>query len=140
MTTSHTPSRPTPPADRFVTTEAFWRAARDRKLYLQYCRDSGRFQHYPRPVSIYCGGRRLEWREVSGRGKIYAHTVLRIGPPDLSPRLPLPIVLVELEEGVRILGNILGDPAATIRIGQAVEVSWDMLDDGQPYPAFSILE
>ncbi len=106
---------------------------------LQYCKDTGRFQHYPRPVSIFTGSRNLEWREVSGNGTVYACTVIRVPGPGLEGRLPLPVATVELDEGVRILGNILDADPEQVAIGQRVELAWDRLGDDVPYPAFKIV-
>ena len=51
----------------------FWEATRQKKLLIQYCKVTGKYQHFPRPVSIFTGRRRdIEWREVSGKGKVSA--------------------------------------------------------------------
>jgi uncharacterized protein len=131
-------SRPVPRPDVYVTTAPFWAAARERKLYLQCCADTGRFQHYPRPVSLYTGSRNLQWREVSGRGRIYACTTLRAGRPEVADRLPLLLATIELEEGVRIVGNLLDTAPDAMKIGAPVELAWDELDEGVPYPAFRV--
>ena len=65
-------------------TREFWEGAKQGKLMLQYCKDAKKFQFYPRPVSIYTGSRNLEWREVSGKGRIYACTVIRVPGPMTS--------------------------------------------------------
>jgi uncharacterized OB-fold protein len=132
------PARPAPKPDVFVPTGPFWEGARQGRLVLQFCKDTGRFQHYPRPVSLYTGSRNLEWREVSGRGTVYAATTIRVPGPGLDGRLPLAVVTVELEEGVRILGNIVESEGKEIAIGARVELAWDRLGDGTPYPAFRI--
>lgn len=131
-------ARPVPRQSAYVDTKAFWEGTKQGKLVLQYCRDSGRFQHYPRPVSIYTGSRNLEWREVSGRGEIYAVTVIRVPGPGLEGRLPLVVATVELEEGVRILGNILGAAPESVKIGQKVKLAWDRITDDLCYPAFNL--
>jgi uncharacterized OB-fold protein len=132
-------SRPVPQPDLYVHTAPFWAAAKERKLYLQRCVDTGRFQHYPRPVSLLTGSRNLEWREVSGLGRIYACTTLRAGRPEVAARLPLMLATVELEEGVRIVGNLLDTAPEAMKIGAPVELAWDMLDDDMPYPAFRVV-
>jgi uncharacterized OB-fold protein len=139
MTMSEKSNRPTPRPDVFVSTKPFWDGAAQGKLMLQFCRDTSRFQHYPRPVSIYTGSRNLEWREVSGRGVVYASTTVRIPGPGVEGRIPLPVVTVELDEGVRIIGNILGASPELVAIGRRVELAWDKLDDGTPYPAFKLV-
>ncbi len=134
------PKRPVPAENVFVDTRPFWAGARAGKLVLQFCRDSGKFQHHPRPVSIHTGRRNLEWREVSGKGTIYARTIVRVPGPGLEGRLPLSVVTVELEEGVRIIGNILDRRPEDVRIGQRVALAWDKLDRGVCYPAFKIVD
>jgi uncharacterized OB-fold protein len=131
--------RPAPKENAFVDARPFWEGARVGKLVLQYCRDSGKFQHYPRPVSIHTGSLNLEWREVSGRGTIYACSVVRIPGPGLEGRLPLSIAIAELDEGVRIIANILERKPEDVKIGQRVVLAWDMLDGGVPYPAFKVV-
>jgi uncharacterized OB-fold protein len=130
--------RPVPKANRFVETDAFWQATEQGELVLQYCRDSGQFQHYPRPVSIYSGSRNLEWRRVTGSGTIYACTTVRVPGPGLEGRLPLSVVTIELDEGVRILGNILEADPADVAIGQRVELAWDTIGEDVRYPAFRL--
>lgn len=130
--------RPVPKPSVYVDTQPFWDGAKEGKLVLQYCKDTGRFQHYPRPVSIYTGSRNLGWREVSGKGTIYACTVIRVPGPGLDGRLPLSVATVELDEGVRILGNILDVDPGKVAIGQRVELAWDRLGDSINYPAFKL--
>lgn len=131
--------RTAPKADVYVETKPFWEAAQRRELVIQYCEDTGKYQHYPRPVSIYTGSRNLSWKPVSGKGTIYAHTMIRIPGPGLDGRLPLPVVTVELAEGVRMIANIIDSDAEKIAIGAPVEVAWETLDDGSLYPAFKLV-
>lgn len=132
--------RMAPKPNVYVNTDPFWQAAQNRELVIQYCKDSGQFQHYPRPVSIYTGKRNLEWRKVSGKGKIYAHTTIRIPGPGLDGRLPLPVATVELDEGVRMIANIVETDAADIKVGAKVEVAWDKITDDFVYPAFKVVK
>ncbi len=137
MTTNNTPvSRPIPRPGVYVDTQAFWDGVKQKKLLLQYCTETGRFQHYPRPVSLYTGKRNLEWREVSGAGTIYACTVVRIQGPGLEGRVPLCVATVELDEGVRIIANVLECDGEEMAIGKRVKLAWDELGPDTPYPAF----
>jgi hypothetical protein len=141
MSDNQTPaSRPVPKPDTYVETKPFWEGAKEGKFMLQYCKDTGRFQHQPRPVSMYTGSRNLEWREASGQGTIYACTVVRVPGPGIKDRIPLMAATVELAEGVRIIANILDAQPDDMKIGQKVELAWDTLDDGVPYPAFRIVK
>ncbi len=131
-------TRPVPKPDGYVPTVAFWDGAKRGTLVLQYCRDTGRFQHYPRPVSLATGSRNLEWRPVSGNGTIYAVTTVRVPGPGLEHRLPLVVATITLDEGVRIIGNVLDARAEAVTIGARVVIAWDQLDDDTPYPAFRL--
>lgn len=130
--------RPVPAQSAFVDVEQFWRGAREGKLLLQYCPESKRFQHFPRPLSMYTGKRNLEWKEVSGNGTVYAHTVLRTQGLGADGRLPLVLATIELDEGVRILGNVLNAQPGDVQIGARVRLAWDALAEGVQYPAFEL--
>ena len=132
-------ARPVPKPNVFVNTEPFWEGARRKELWLQYCLDTGRFQHYPRPVSIYTGSRNLEWRQVSGKGVVYAATVIRIPGVGLEGRLPLNTCTIDLDDGARLLGNITNAEPGEVAIGARVELDWEMLADDIYYPAFRLV-
>ena len=133
-------ARPVPRENVFVDTSPFWEGVRAGKLVLQYCTEAKKFQHYPRPVSIYTGRRTLEWREVSGKGTIYATTVVRIPGPGLDGRLPLCVATVELDEGVRMIANILDCTPEQLKIGARVTLAWDTLQGDAKYPAFRLAQ
>lgn len=129
-------ARPLPQRGVYVDTRPFWDGIDEGKLVLQYCTETDRFQHYPRPVSLYTGRRTLGWKEVSGEGVIYAHTAIRIPGPGLEGRLPLCVATVELDEGVRIIANVLDCQPEDLRVGRRVRLAWDHISNDQPYPAF----
>lgn len=131
-------TRSVPQQSSFVDAAPFWRGAQEGKLVLQYCLTSNRFQHFPRPLSLFTGIRNLEWREVSGNGTVYAHTTLRTPGLGADGRLPLVLATIELDEGVRILGNILNVQPGEVKIGARVRVTWDKLSDDVQYPAFEL--
>lgn len=131
-------ARPIPKQGVYVDTRPFWDGIAQGKLVLQYCTVAGRFQHYPKPVSSYTGRRTLEWREVSGKGVIYAATVVRIPGPGVEGRIPLCVATVELDEGVRIIANILNCEPAELAVGKRVRLAVDHLAPEHPYPAFEL--
>ncbi|ANN80462.1 DNA-binding protein [Bordetella flabilis] len=131
-------ARPIPKQGVYVDTRPFWDGIAQGKLVLQYCTVAGRFQHYPKPVSSYTGRRALEWREVSGKGVIYAATVVRIPGPGVEGRIPLCVATVELDEGVRIIANILNCEPAELAVGKRVRLAVDHLAPEHPYPAFEL--
>lgn len=112
-------------------TAAYFAAAALGKLLLKRCDACGRFHFYPRAICPHCFSDRTEWVEASGRGSIYTFSVSRrVGPT------PFAIAYVTLDEGVRMLTNIVDCDLDAIRIGQAVEVVFKSTDGGPPVPMF----
>ena len=131
--------RSTPKPNQYVPSMPFWDGVRDGQLVLQVCLSTGRLQHYPRPVDLHTGRRDLGWREVSGRGVIYAVTAIRTPVPGFAAHVPLVVAIVELDEGVRILGRILNCAPGEVAIGDRVGIAWDHFNDSTRYPAFELL-
>jgi uncharacterized OB-fold protein len=128
------PSQPLPVPTEF--SAPFWEAARRQKLLIQFCPEAGKYQHYPRPVSIYTGKRNIEWREVAGKGFVYALTVTRRGPPAFRGREPYIVATVELDEGVRLLTHVINCNIEDARVGMRVRLRWRVLSDDFSFPVF----
>ena len=128
--------RPLPKINAYMNTKPFWDAAKNGKLVLQYCKDTGKPQFFPRPVSMANGKRNLEWREVSGRGKVYSYTNTWSAWPGHEDRVPYLCALVELDEGVRMLVNLLNVKNEDVKIGMPVKVCWEKLNEEINLPAF----
>ena len=128
--------RPMPRINSYMETKPFWDAAKNGKLLIQYCKDTGKPQFFPRPVSLANGKRNLEWREASGRGTVYSYTNTFSAWPGHEDRVPYMVALVELEEGVRILANLLNVKAEDVKIGMPVKLYWEKLSEDINYPAF----
>jgi uncharacterized OB-fold protein len=128
-----------PAAQKSSFNEPFWEATREHRLVLQYCVVARKFQHYPRPVSIYTGRKTTEWRASEGNGSIYACTVTRRGPPAFRGREPYIIATIELDEGVRLMSNVLVDGShPEISIGARVKLQWSPMTDGFNFPVFGL--
>ena len=109
----------------------FWEATRQKKLVIQYCRASKKYQHFPRPVSIFTGRRRdIEWREVSGKGAVYSYTVTHRGTPAFRGAEPYAVVSVTLDVGVNFIANIINCTAEELKVGMKVKPYWHPLEDG----------
>jgi len=107
----------------------FWEAAKAGRLVMQKWADCGSWIFCPRPVCVECNSERLEWIEVSGRGKIFSFTVIRevVGSAlrGFAPDIPYVTAWIDLEEGPRICSNIVGCPIENAAIGMAVEVVFE---------------
>jgi uncharacterized OB-fold protein len=122
-------------------TEPFWQATRERRLAIQTCEACGSLQHPPGLMCRRCGGSELGWRDVSGRGELYSFTVSEQSfVPGFEDALPLPIGLVEIVEqsGVRLLTNLLVDDVESLRVGIALRVVFEPIADGYVLPQFEV--
>jgi uncharacterized protein len=116
-------------------TEPFWAATRRGRLLLQWCTACARPIWYPREVCPRCLSTTLEWRESQGRGVVYACTVEHKAQTR-ALEAPYVVALVELDEGVRMLSNVVGCPPDQVAVGDRVGVTWEPLSDGRRLPLF----
>jgi uncharacterized OB-fold protein len=119
-------------------TRPFWAAARRHELSLQRCRACGAHVFYPRAACPHCLGADLEWRRVSGRGRLHTFTVVHRGQKGFPLGPPYVIAIVELDEGPRMMTNLVGiepDPAK-LEIGMPVEVVFEDVSAEVALPRF----
>jgi len=132
---------PDAPGPQIVPTpesRPFWDAARRHELSLQCCRSCGRWLFYPRFACPHCFSADLEWRRASGRGRLHTFAVVQRGQRGFSLPAPYVIAIVELDEGPRLMTNLVGietDPAR-LRIGMPVEVVFEDLSAEIALPRF----
>jgi hypothetical protein len=111
--------RPLPEPD--AVTRPFWEAAAQGRLLYQRCSACGHRQFYPRAICTACGAT-PEWAESSGQGTVHTFTVVRqYGAPPFSNELPYVVAMIELEEGVRMMGQVTGCPVDEVRVGMPVQ-------------------
>jgi uncharacterized OB-fold protein len=120
-------------------TAPYWEAARAGKLVIQRCRACNHTQFYPRAFCTECLSDEIEWTAASGLGKIYSFTVCRIAAsPAFESKLPLAVVMIDLDEGVRMLANIVGSDIGRIAIGARVAVCFERVDETCTLPQFKL--
>ena len=118
-------------------TRPFWEGTQRHELWLQKCRDCDKFYFYPRSICPHCFSDATEWIKVSGKGKIYSFTVsYREASPAFKPDVPYNIAIIELEEGVRMMSNIVGCRNEDISIDMPVEVVFDDVTPEITLPKF----
>jgi uncharacterized OB-fold protein len=121
-------ARTVPPPRTY--SRAYWDATREKKLLMQYDRGSGKYQHFPRPTSIYTGRRDLEWREVSGKGEIFTFTIARRAREPFQGHEPFFIATVTLDVGVNVMANVVNCTLEDMHIGMKVKPYWTPLPNG----------
>ncbi len=116
----------------------YWEGARNDNLLLQKCSDCGTLRFFPRYLCTECGSDNTDWVEASGRGTVHSFTVVhRAAFPEFQERTPYVVALIDLEEGPRMMTNIVGADALDVAIGDAVTVEFeDRGDDGAKVPQF----
>lgn len=107
----------------------FWAAAAEGRLVLPRCDACGHHIWYPRSWCPVCGSESVTWTELSGRGTVYAVTVLRKGMGPWADAAPYTAAYVELEEGPRVLANIVTDHPAAVAVGDPVRATFASLPD-----------
>jgi uncharacterized protein len=129
------PSRPLP--DTRNAGKEFWSAAAEGRLLVPRCNACERTFWHPRPRCPHCGSGNVGWISGSGKGAIHTFTVVRqSGDPFFKTRLPYAVAMVELDEGVRLMSNIVDTPIEALRIGMRVEVMFEAAGDGMAIPLF----
>jgi uncharacterized protein len=112
--------------------QPFWDATRERRLVIQYCKTAKRFQHFPRPVSIFTGRRRdIEWREVDAKGVVSSFTIAHRGAAAFRGIEPYAVANVTLYEGVSIIANLIHCSVEDLRVGMRVTAYWHPLPNGE---------
>jgi uncharacterized OB-fold protein len=129
------PPKPRPSAVPDAESEPYWAAMRGGRLLVQRCAN-GHHQLYPRPHCIVCR-QPVEWVEASGRGTVYSYTVVRQNfARPFRDLIPYVVALVDLEEGPRLMTNVVDCDPSDVAIGAAVRVRFEEISDESSVPLF----
>jgi uncharacterized OB-fold protein len=127
---------PVPDAD----SRDFWSACAEHRLLIQECGVCGHLQFYPRMVCTACGSRQVGWKEAGGDASVYSYSVVRRAPSEAFAKdVPYVLALVELDEGVRMMTNVVGCDPSQVTIGMRVRVLFEDLVPGISLPKFAPL-
>jgi uncharacterized protein len=119
----------------------YWQAAREHRLEIQHCDGCGQFWFPPSQSCPHCLASDFTWTPVSGRGKIFSFvTYHRVYHPAFAKEVPYVVALVELDEGPRLLTNIVGVPPEQVVCDMPVKVTFDDYDEGVAVPKFTPLK
>lgn len=117
-------------------TQFFWDGAKAHTLLVQRCADCGEVRHPPRPMCPHCNSLAWDAIESSGRGSVFSFVMPR------HPQYPwfeedYIVALVELEEGFRVVTNLVGTTPDAVTIGMPVQVVFEEFDGGLVLPLFT---
>jgi len=127
--------QPVPTAE----SAAYWQAALEGRLKIQYCPACARHQFYPRRFCTQCLSDQIEWVQASGRGTVYTFTVCHVAAhPAFESGVPYAIGMIELDEGVRMLAGIVPSGLEHLAIGAPVEVCFERIGEEIALPMFRL--
>ena len=120
-----------------IDNRVFWEACNRGELVIQHCPKCDALRHPPRPMCPGCRSKELGWKKVSGLGTVYSYTVTHQAiHPSLRGRVPWTVIMVDLDEGVRMISHIVDCPAEDVRIRMRVEVVFEEVEAGVTLPYF----
>ena len=113
----------------------FWEGVKQGKLLIQRCKSCGDLHHPPGPVCPKCQSFDWDTIESSGKGTVYSFVVMHY--PEVPPfEYPNPVGLIELEEGVRLISQLIGVKPGDVKVGQKVQVEFVTFDGDLVLPQF----
>jgi uncharacterized OB-fold protein len=125
-------ARPTPTPE----TKHFWDGAQAGELRLQRCEECAKVYFPPRPFCPSCASRKVAVFAASGKATLYSYVIHHRAAPGFTP--PYAIAVVELEEGPRMMTNIIGCPQTpeALELDMKLEVAFERLADKITLPLF----
>jgi len=118
----------------------YWNAAREGRLLIRKCSACEALHFMPRHLCPVCWSDQLEWVQSQGTGSVHSYTIIHRAPvAAFAERTPYVVALVELDEGPRMIANVLGEDALSLKIGERVEVTFEDRGDGAMLPQFKRL-
>jgi uncharacterized OB-fold protein len=118
----------------------YWEGLKQGELRIQRCKTCTKAVFYPRAICPHCHSDQLEWIVASGKGTIYAYTVAHQAFGPFAADVPFVIVLIELEEGARMLSRLLDAPRERVTIGAAVQVIYEQVEEDLTLPYVRLAE
>jgi uncharacterized OB-fold protein len=122
-----------------ITTlsKVFWDGCKEEKLLYQHCRDCGEVIFFPKYLCPNCMSHNLEWLESKGKGKIATFTVTHnFAPPAFMAEVPYCVAIIELDEGYRMMSNMVECDFEELECDMPVEVVFDQVTEEVTLPKF----
>ncbi len=113
----------------------YWEGINRHELVFQRCKECGTWRHPPRPVCPKCRSFEKEWAPSTGKGTVYSWVTYQESPHP-GFKAPYSVVLLEMEEGVRLVSNMVDIKPEEISIGMPVEVVFEDIAEGLTLPKF----
>lgn len=129
-----------PTIDPTALDRPYFEAAAQGALIIQACPECDHRQFIPKPLCTRCGAEPV-WTETAGIGEIHTFTIIRRhGVEPFASMVPFVLAMIELPEGVRIMGNVGGTDPDDVWVGQGVEAYALRIDDSLAMPLWRVTE
>lgn len=129
---------PTPTPATTLETEPFWEAAAEGRMVLPRCNDCEHVIWYPRLFCPECGSTDVSYVDASGTGTVYSFTVVEKGQGRWRDHSPYVLAYVELDEGPRMMTNIVGVDPDAVTVGAPVQAVYEPGNDGGAVIRFTL--
>jgi len=128
-------TKPIPVPDN--VSQTFWEGSKAHRLLLQRCGACGAYQFFPQSCCRRCLAENPEWIEASGKGKVYSFTVIHRPPSHtFEEDVPYVVAIIELDEGPRLMSNIIEVEPDEVQVNMRVEVIFDDINSMISLPRF----
>ena len=119
-------------------TKPYWDGMKRHELHIQRCQDCHKAYFYPRPFCPFCFSGNVEWFQASGKAKLHTYEIIHRAPDAFKADAPYVLAVAELEEGPRMLTNVVGiepDPSK-LPIDMPLEIVYEDVSDEITLPKF----
>jgi uncharacterized protein len=122
---------------RAPEADPFWAGCSAGQLMLPWCTQCSRPHFYPRSICPHCESTAIEWKQASGKGRVYTFAVVR-QPIEraFADLVPYVIAIIELDEGVRMLSHVTSIDADNVKCDMPVTVEFRPYSDKVTLPTF----
>jgi hypothetical protein len=118
-------------------SKPYWDAYREGRFLIARCGSCERVHHYPRPICPFCWSEDVGPVPASGQATLYTYSTVHVNDlPPFRDRLPYVAAMVELAEGPRVMSTVVGCDPADLRVGMALTVDFQPLNDELAVPVF----
>jgi len=120
------------------TIEQFYKFMNEGKVMGAKCQNCGKLMLPPRPMCTQCYSEKLEWIELSKRGRLLTYTIIHVAPPQFQHLIPYAVGIVELDKGLKLPGMIKNIDFDKIKIGMELEIEVESAEkiEEQKWPAW----
>ncbi len=119
----------------------FWEGCNRGELLLQHCDKCNSIQWFPRAYCRECSNQTFHWAKASGKAKVVSSSIVRRPiNPSFAAMVPYVIAIVELDEGMRMMTNIVDAADRVIKAGDRVEVEFERQNEDTVIPVFRLVD